>query len=865
MRGAIATTRARDRRRPDVAEQLADGPRPVADARRETGADADDAAAASSERSRATACSQEHAARRLRATPRRRSCCVSGRPAGPSSHTSSAASVLPRGRRSTRAARPTFAVFRRRLLGLARAQHPDGARRLRRGDGRRQGDARRAARRARLARRRDRRRRRRRQRRVARRAARSCRPRLRGIVFDLPETDRDEIALRRAARLRRRGASSRRCRAATPTSSRAILHDWDDERAAAILRTIRAARSARRAAARRSRPSSRRGTSRTARSGSTCSCSRSCGRERDEAQWRTLLASRVRAGEIERRADRAQMPLTVGTAGHIDHGKTWLVAALTGKDTDRLPEEQERGISIDLGYAPLDLPDGTRLSVVDVPGHERFVRTMVAGATGIDLFLLVIDAAEGARPQTHEHLAILRLLGVDRGVVARDEGGCSSTRRRSSSRSRRRASSSRAPVVAVSAKHRRRARRAARRARARSRADASRAARRRRRGSTSTACSRLRGIGTVATGTLWSGSNRQTATSCASSRRDATSACAACRCTTARSSAAEAGQRVAVALPGVERRRAPPRRRARHAGRVPRGYRLDVALEELARDPVARARPPRHRRVALARVVRVGERCAQLRLAAARRRRARRPRRAPRRHDRRRRTVLDPAPPRHASASDGARRARRIARRCTHRPVESLDTSERRRLVRGDWVSQRGWTSCGELERGSPRRTRSTRASRRPPSRGRRELVPLLGLERRGAKLYRPGADGELGARAQEADALEAAARARAGEGRGRSARPLPRGAGPARPRRRRLRRLALRRTSRRARRSSPSASAAGWSRSRASATCSASAQDGAAAARALRRRRAHAPRRRRARAQARGCEELKRKTSGRW
>ena len=112
------------------------------------------------------------------------------------------------------------------------------------------------------------------------------------------------------------------------------------------------------------------------------------------------------------------MPLTVGTAGHIDHGKTWLVRALTGKDTDRLPEEQARGISIDLGYAPLELPDGRRLSLVDVPGHERFVRTMVAGATGIDLFLLVIDAAEGARPQTHEHLAILRLLGVERGVVA---------------------------------------------------------------------------------------------------------------------------------------------------------------------------------------------------------------------------------------------------------------------------------------------------------------------------------------------------------------------------------------------------------------------------------------------------------------
>src|SRR5206468_2586026 len=112
------------------------------------------------------------------------------------------------------------------------------------------------------------------------------------------------------------------------------------------------------------------------------------------------------------------MPLTVGTAGHIDHGKTTLVEALTGTNTDRLPEEQARGISIALGYAQLALPSSRRLSVVDVPGHERFVRTMVAGATGIDLFLLVVDAGEGPRAQTHEHLDILRLLGVERGVVA---------------------------------------------------------------------------------------------------------------------------------------------------------------------------------------------------------------------------------------------------------------------------------------------------------------------------------------------------------------------------------------------------------------------------------------------------------------
>jgi selenocysteine-specific elongation factor len=111
-------------------------------------------------------------------------------------------------------------------------------------------------------------------------------------------------------------------------------------------------------------------------------------------------------------------PLTLGTAGHIDHGKTALVAALTGVDTDRLPAEKARGISIDLGYAPLALPSGRRLSVVDVPGHERFVRTMVAGATGIDLYLMVVAADDGVMPQTREHAAVLDALAIARGVVA---------------------------------------------------------------------------------------------------------------------------------------------------------------------------------------------------------------------------------------------------------------------------------------------------------------------------------------------------------------------------------------------------------------------------------------------------------------
>ena len=109
--------------------------------------------------------------------------------------------------------------------------------------------------------------------------------------------------------------------------------------------------------------------------------------------------------------------LVVGTAGHIDHGKTALVKALTGVDTDRLEEEKRRGITIDLGFARLAL-DGVEASVVDVPGHEGFIRNMVAGATGVDLALLVVAADEGVMPQTTEHLAILRLLGVARGVVA---------------------------------------------------------------------------------------------------------------------------------------------------------------------------------------------------------------------------------------------------------------------------------------------------------------------------------------------------------------------------------------------------------------------------------------------------------------
>src|SRR5215217_4206887 len=109
--------------------------------------------------------------------------------------------------------------------------------------------------------------------------------------------------------------------------------------------------------------------------------------------------------------------LVLGTAGHIDHGKTALVRALTGVDTDRLPAEKQRGITIDLGFAALDLGE-THLALVDVPGHERFIRNMLAGASGLDLAMLVVAADDSVMPQTREHLEILRLLGLSSGLVA---------------------------------------------------------------------------------------------------------------------------------------------------------------------------------------------------------------------------------------------------------------------------------------------------------------------------------------------------------------------------------------------------------------------------------------------------------------
>ncbi|HEX7077281.1 MAG TPA: selenocysteine-specific translation elongation factor, partial [Candidatus Eisenbacteria bacterium] len=249
-------------------------------------------------------------------------------------------------------------------------------------------------------------------------------------------------------------------------------------------------------------------------------------------------------------------PVIVGTAGHIDHGKTALVRRLTGIDTDRLKEEKERGISIDLGFAHLTLPSGRRVGIVDVPGHERFVKNMLAGATGVDVILLVVAADEGVKPQTREHLAIVDLLGVRRGVVALTKADLAPAERIAAARAEVAAlldgtGLESAPVVAVSATT------------GSGVPDllaaldlaAADAAPRDEGGAARLPVDRvfsIEGIGTVVTGTLWSGSIRP---------GDALALLPQDRAVRVRQVevhdvavlAAAAGQRTAVALHGVDR------------------------------------------------------------------------------------------------------------------------------------------------------------------------------------------------------------------------------------------------------------------------------------------------------------------------
>jgi len=472
------------------------------------------------------------------------------------------------------------------------------------------------------------------------------------------------------------------------------------------------------------------------------------------------------------------MPLVVGTAGHIDHGKTWLVRALTGKDTDRLPEEHERGISIDLGYAPLELPGGLHVSLVDVPGHARFVRNMVAGATGVDLFLLVVDAGEGARPQTHEHLTILRLLGVRRGVVAVTKADSVDQETLELAIAEAAELVPDAEVVPVSAK-------------TGTGLDELRAALARAAESVDRperfAATRLwidraftlKGIGTVVTGTLWSGSIAP---------GDLLRLEPGGRIIRARSvqvhdqavEVAEAGQRVAVNLPAIERGEL----RRGHAlvdpGHYPVSYRLDVALEEVEPVPAA-VKVQLGTADVVARVVRSGQ-FAQLRLEdpviAAR-------------GDRfvlRAETtvgggrVVDPAPPRRLEPERLAVLDRgdpvEIVQLLTAEPVTTaalqasglLGPAELAQGIAGaeqagEWVYRSVWL---EGVRAVVRERLAGRAASSPLDPGiplgallpnepwAPAILPLLHVERRGGKAYLPGAAPSLGDRGEAAERLEA-------------------------------------------------------------------------------------------------------------
>ena len=268
--------------------------------------------------------------------------------------------------------------------------------------------------------------------------------------------------------------------------------------------------------------------------------------------------------------------MILGTAGHIDHGKTTLVRALTGVDTDRLPEEKRRGITIELGFAPLVLDGIGTVGVVDVPGHEAFVRTMVAGATGIDLALVVVAADEGVMPQTREHLAILELLGVRRGVVALtkadlvDDEWLALVEEDVRDADRARRSRTRA-IVATSAQSGRGTRRAARRARRRRRATVPRARDDDLFRLPVDRAFTIKGTGTVVTGTVWSGRAHARRDRAHPSRRPHGARARRFRAT-ARSSTR---RRPAVA----HRRRARGRRVARRAARIDARHRSRLASD----------------------------------------------------------------------------------------------------------------------------------------------------------------------------------------------------------------------------------------------------------------------------------------------
>jgi len=470
------------------------------------------------------------------------------------------------------------------------------------------------------------------------------------------------------------------------------------------------------------------------------------------------------------------MPLTVGTAGHIDHGKTWLVRALTGKDTDRLPEEQARGISIDLGYAPLELADGRRLSLVDVPGHERFVRAMVAGASGIDLFLLVIDAREGARPQTLEHLAVLRLLGVDRGVVAITKIDAVDEETVELAVEEARELVPGAEVVPVSAKTGAgldELRTALARVPVEERDSSS---------ATRLWVDRvfsLPGAGTIATGTLWSG-GVAAGDQLQVEPGEVVARVRSVQVHDAGVERAEAGQRVAVNLPSLRRGELARGDELVSPGAFPLSYRLDVRLDELSPVPAA-VTVHLGTKAVPARVARAGP-YAQLRLAAPV---------AAARGDRvilRTHTtvgggvVLDPAPHRRLDPERLEVLERgdptEIVQALVHAPV-TASTLQARGLLppdalavglssverAGDYYFSAVWLA--ELQAAVRARLGEHAASHAlDPGLSLGALLPgepwapavlgLLDVDRRDGKAYLPGAAASLGAREDAAGELEA-------------------------------------------------------------------------------------------------------------
>jgi selenocysteine-specific elongation factor len=470
------------------------------------------------------------------------------------------------------------------------------------------------------------------------------------------------------------------------------------------------------------------------------------------------------------------VPLTVGTAGHVDHGKTWLVRALTGRDTDRLPEEQRRGISIDLGYAPLELPGGSRMSLVDVPGHERFVRTMIAGASGIDLFLLVIDAQEGARPQTREHLAVLRLLDVTRGVVAVTKADAVDAETLELALEEAHDLVPGSEVVAVSAK-------------TGAGLDELRAALARlevpeRSASLATRlyldrAFSLRGAGTIATGTLWSG----TVGGGDLLRLEPAGRIVRIRTVQVHDEPlerADAGQRVAVNLPTLERDEVRRGDALVAPGHYPVSYRLDARLLDVLEELPAAVTVHLGTNAVEARVARAGE-YVQLRLSepvvAAR-------------GDRlvlRTNTtitggvVLDPAPPRGLDPNrlrvldEGDPAA--IVAALLDEPVTGAELQARGLLAprelaaglagveaAGDHYFSAAWltslradvhrrlaeqAAVNPLEPGLPL------AELLPAAPWTQHVVNRLQIERRGAKAYLPGTHATLGEREQAARAIE--------------------------------------------------------------------------------------------------------------